>query len=235
MSVAVSVIVPVYNAERYLGECLRSLVHQSLQNIEIIIIDDGSTDGSRIIANEFAATDKRIVFISQSNQGVSAARNAGLAAARGCYAGFVDSDDLVDPFFYEHMVKLAENHDASLVVCSVNSFGVQQKPTSRINLEDSVIGISSENKTIIKNFLQFDYDYANWNKLYRLDIIRENHLWFDNKLSVWEDLLFNLQFLHYSNTIVTTKKALYHYRIHTESVMAARADLYLQYNRDQWL
>ena len=101
--IKVSVIIPVYNVDKYLEECLQSVCSQTLKDIEIICINDGSTDKSGQILKDFAKKDKRIILIEQENRGVSIARNNGLKAARGEYIGFVDSDDCIDPDFYEKL------------------------------------------------------------------------------------------------------------------------------------
>src|SRR5690606_21293510 len=114
-SIKVSVIIPVYNADKFLARCLSSIISQTLKNIEIIVVDDGSTDTSRDILKKFADRDNRIVIIRQRNQGVSIARNAGLAIARGEYVGFVDSDDFVDPGYFESLYTTAIEKGADIV------------------------------------------------------------------------------------------------------------------------
>ena len=116
-SIAVSIIVPVYNVkEEYLHKCLESILAQTLPNIEIIIIDDGSTDNSFRICEEYAGRDSRIVLISQSNSGVSVARNKGIKAARGKWITFVDADDWIEAAMCELMVKQAEEWDSQILI-----------------------------------------------------------------------------------------------------------------------
>ena len=110
----ISIIVPVYNVEEYLERCVDSLITQTYHNIEILLIDDGSTDNSFSICNRYAKTDKRVKTISQANNGVAAARNAGLAIATGDYIGFVDPDDYVDKDMYETLYNLCELYHANL-------------------------------------------------------------------------------------------------------------------------
>lgn len=113
----VSVIVPVYNVEKYLPRCLDSLVGQTYGNLEILTVDDGSTDGSRAICESYAARDRRVKVIHKANGGVSSARNAGLDAATGDYIGFVDSDDFVEPDMFAYLVGLAEETGADVTQC----------------------------------------------------------------------------------------------------------------------
>lgn len=109
-----SIIVPVYNVEKYLSKCLESLIHQTLQDIEIICVDDGSTDSSLEILKSFAKTDSRIKVFSQKNQGQSAARNLALKHAKGEYLGFVDSDDWVDLDYFEKLYRVAKSSNCDI-------------------------------------------------------------------------------------------------------------------------
>ena len=230
MNKKVSIIVPVYNAEKYLTECLDSLINQTLKEIEIIIINDGSTDNSKEIILDFARKDKRIIVIDSPNEGVSAARNKGLQHAQGTYVGFVDADDYLDTTMYEKLYESAEEQNASLAVCNAWVVADKGEPKKRLQLENKEIAVSDK-AVLIRDFLNFKYDFANWNKIYALDIIRQYQLKFDQKLAIWEDLLFNLEFLAYAKKMVTLNEPLYYYRLHTASVIA-RSDLLLskQYN-----
>lgn len=115
----VSIIVPVYNVEAYLEMCVESLTAQTLKDIEIILVDDGSPDNSGKMCDELAKTDSRIIVIHKENGGLSSARNAGIDIAKGRYLGFVDSDDWVEPDMFEHLLKLAEKYDADIVDCGM--------------------------------------------------------------------------------------------------------------------
>ena len=110
-----SVIVPVYNMEKYLSRCLDSIIDQTLQDIEIVCVDDGSTDSSPVILQSYAEKDSRIHIISKQNGGLVSARKAGVKAATGKYIGYVDSDDWIDPVMYESMCDCADNHQADMV------------------------------------------------------------------------------------------------------------------------
>lgn len=115
----VSIIVPVYNTEAYLERCLKSLVNQTLKDIEIICIDDGSKDNSVAILKKYSQLDKRIKIIEQENLGVSVARNNGLKLATGEYIGFVDSNDWIDLDFYEKLYNAAKKYDADISACGI--------------------------------------------------------------------------------------------------------------------
>ncbi len=230
MNKKVSIIVPVYNAEKYLPECLDSLINQTLKEIEIIIINDGSTDYSKEIILDHASKDNRITCIDSLNEGVSAARNKGLQHAQGTYVGFVDADDYLDNTMYEKLYESAEERKASLAVCNAWVVTDRGEPVKRLQLENQEIAVADK-PVLIRDFLTFKYDFANWNKIYALDIIRQYQLKFDQKLAIWEDLLFNLTFLAYAKKMVTLSEPFYYYRLHTTSVIA-RSDLVLskQYN-----
>lgn len=116
----VSILVPVYNVELYLRQCLDSLKKQSLTDIEIICVNDGSTDGSLDILNDYASTDNRIKIINKRNGGLPSARNAGLDAATGEYVGFVDGDDFVEPDMFKKLYLAAKHEKADIVVCGAN-------------------------------------------------------------------------------------------------------------------
>jgi len=118
----VSVVVPIYNVEKYLERCIQSIIGQTYTNLQIILVDDGSVDKCPQICDEYAQKDSRIVVIHQCNAGVSAARNAGLKVAKGQYIGFVDPDDWVEPEMYESMVAEIEKEDTDLVICGYNYY-----------------------------------------------------------------------------------------------------------------
>src|SRR5689334_18976624 len=114
-----SIIVPVYNKENYIDECIESILRQSFTDFELIIINDGSTDGSALKCKKYAAKDSRVVVIDQPNAGVSSARNRGLSLAKGTYTGFVDGDDSIDSDMYELLVKNARTFDADFSACRI--------------------------------------------------------------------------------------------------------------------
>lgn len=113
-----SIIVPVYNVKSYLKKCVESIINQTYTNLQIILVDDGSTDGSQDICDEFAQRDSRIVVIHKENGGQSTARNVGMDRAKGVYIAFVDSDDWLEPNMYEALISQLEKHEADIVACS---------------------------------------------------------------------------------------------------------------------
>lgn len=189
--ILVSVIVPVYNAEKYLKKCVESIVNQTYKNIEIILINDGSMDGSLSLCTDFNKKDSRIRVIDKENSGVSAARNLGIARAEGKYLCFVDSDDFVESDYIEKLINNV--NEKSMTFCgyyidaykkctAVSPIEIQQKKSTKV--KDNLIDV-------------FHYGFlsAIWNKIYEVERLRENGIKFDENLSLGEDLLFNIEYL----------------------------------------
>ena len=221
----VSIIVPIYNVEKYLGTCLESLTNQTYGNIEIICINDGSTDNSASILNEFARQDERIQIITQKNMGLSAARNVGMKYARGQYTMFVDSDDWIDIETCAEAVCVAELHGADLVFWSyVREFFGGSKEKYMFWEHETVfdeIQVKSQLHRRLCGLFGEELshpEYANaietaWAKLYRTDMLLDNHIEFvDTREIGTEDALFNLYALGYVKRAVYLRKCFNHYR-----------------------
>lgn len=221
----VSIIVPIYNIERYLSRCLESLLTQTLTEIEIIVINDGSTDLSLDILEKYAEQDERIKIINKTNGGVSSARNAGITAARGEYIGFVDPDDWVAVDMYRSMFNIANEEKADIVMCTyLREFGSHSK-AKNFNLPEKVIYNNEEIKTTIMRRLigPLENEMANpelldawgtvWSKLYRTDLLRKNDLRFIDlqEIGTNEDSLFNIEASYYANRFAFINKPFYHY------------------------
>lgn len=213
MTPVISIIIPVYNVEPYLDKCLESVVNQTLTNIEIILIDDGSTDKSRDIIKKFVHRDKRIKSIYQENRGVSEARNKGLKIACGEYIGFVDSDDYIELDMYENMYKEAKSNGADIVICNVNDINNEEVNVS-LKIESELICIDEIG---IDNFLKskyFSFGHAVWHKIYKREIVEANNIRFIDYSKVSsEDTIFNIQCMLKSNRIYSIDKPLYNYYI----------------------
>lgn len=185
----VSIIVPVYNVFPYLAQCLDSLCRQTYQKIEMILVDDGSTDGSEIICDRYAESDSRIQILHKKNQGVSAARNDGIDRAGGRYLIFVDADDCIRPELIEIYMQAAE--PGTTVVCSM---------TTNKELWKSFVASDWERHVEYLEEKQFIYayrdDYINspCNKLYETDVILKYGIRFPEDMSLGEDLWFNLSY-----------------------------------------
>ena len=205
----VSVIVPFYNSEATLLACLESLRAQTLKNIEIILVDDGSSDNSLKVANEFASSYEGVcVVLSQSNKGPSAARNAGLDVAQGEFIAFVDSDDTVDATMYEKMYASAEKHASDIVSCGrvlidvVSGRFIREKVPGYDVLKGSV----SECPDIVKRVGPLMCD-----KMFRRSIIENNGIRFDEDIWYAEDFLFGTRVKIYASCVSAVQEALYRY------------------------
>lgn len=209
----VSIIVPVYNSEDYIGNCISSIQKQTYENIELLLIDDGSTDGSGKLCDEYARRDNRIRVVHQENAGPSAARNTGIKAARGEYIQFVDGDDTIEPNMTETMVaELGEEHQ--LVICG---FKNMIEYDNRL-VSDEIFHFyktGSFTKEELLNFfgeLYRDYFiHFNWNKIYLTDIIQKNSLQFERDVIRGEDMLFNLTYLEKCSRIKIIEQPFYNY------------------------
>lgn len=202
----ISVIIPVYNVEPYLNRCLDSVVGQTYQNLEIILIDDGSPDDCGAICDKYAAEDDRIQVIHKENGGVSSARNVGLELASGEWVGFVDSDDYIDSDQYEYLLGLALRYDAEIVQCGVICEAPGHHEALYTPLEERCVAIG---RAPFPAGIWICFSNANWCRLYRRDILKEVR--FDCSYVVGEDLLFNLQTLVKAKKMVFGDRAKYHY------------------------
>ncbi len=213
----VSIVVPIYNTSKYLTQCLDSLVNQTHQNLEIILVDDGSTDNSGKIADTYAKKDKRIKVIHQKNQGQSAARNAGLEKATGEFVGFIDSDDSISPNFYQkHLETFGSN--TSVSVCGAHYKILKLKITKDVYIDSLRPRKKHESKkAYILYLLAMDGRmYWSVNKLFHTNIAKKCH--FDTSLNFAEDTKFVLDYLKKSPGEITfILEPLYLYNFGTET------------------
>ncbi len=220
----ISVIIPVYNAQKYVKRCIESVCQQSYPEYEIIIVDDGSTDNSAQICKELAAKHSNIKYIAQSNKGVSAARNLGMQNATGQYLVFIDSDDYVlnDMLQYLYLgMKKAE-----LSVCG-NVKTYVKEDVERTETEKKEKKFTEKNLTA-REYMEMlfhpdvkDYQGYVWGKMYHANIIKQNNLQFDETIKYNEDRLFVLNYLFYCNSVHYSEAPKYVYVQNEDSVMAA--------------
>lgn len=200
----VSVVVPVYNRKQTIRRCLDSLIKQNLQNIEIIVIDDGSTDETAVILKEYISMDSRIVFLQQENRGVSAARNAGIIAASGKYVMFVDSDDYVHVNYCTIMYDEIKSDKFDLVICGfecVKSDGTSESKRLEQDIEGDI-------QTVFHQAWLADLLFYPWNKIYIRDKIID---YFPEDMIYSEDQVFNLKYIEQCGKIKLRKDVLYYY------------------------
>ncbi len=212
----VSIIIPVYNTVKYLRKCLESAVGQTYPNIEIICVDDGSTDCSDKIVEEFAEKSPRIKAVHQSNSGESAARNTGLRMASGDYIGFMDCDDWIELDMYENLVKVMEENSADMAVGS----WIKESDTGREFIKNK--GYVAENVFGRNDLLNYIYrrDYYQafaymWDKLYKRELLKDDNgelLLFREDLKLGGDVLYLAQAALNSKRAVFIDRCFYHYR-----------------------
>ncbi|MBR3933204.1 MAG: glycosyltransferase [Clostridia bacterium] len=212
-NVLVSVIVPVYNVENYLERCFDSLLNQTLKNIEIIAVDDGSTDTSGKILDEFAQTDSRVKVVHTTNRGVSSARNTGIDMATGKYIGFVDPDDYVAYDMYEYMSSECENCNYDMVQCNYRFVYDDGSQKIHVDIPDSIL---SGSKEILKGFMNDFIVPSCAIKIFKKDILGK--LRFKEDLPVAEDKLLVALFLDMANSVKTSSKICYFYYQRNNSV-----------------
>ena len=208
----VSVIVPLYNCENTIRRCMDSLLKQTYTELELIIVDDGSTDHTALIVKEYADMDRRVHYYDYPEKsGVSNARNCGLREATGTYVMFTDGDDDVQPQFIEKMVQAVEQTaDCDMAVCAYYR-EVWGKKFQVDRLEKS--GIYTRNEHLVQTLKDPGHHYFGvvWNKIFRLQIIRDNHLSFSPEITLGEDFVFVLQYLESVNRIRVVSNCLYDY------------------------
>lgn len=218
----VSIIIPVYNVEQYLTACLDSVIGQTYQNLEIILVNDGSTDGSPEICREYAARDQRIKVIDEENKGLSGARNAGIEAANGLYTLFLDSDDWVEPELVSRSVQVMEEKQADLVAFSLRTHYEDGREPEDWIIDEGDVSLTSDEERlryIATEYMTCGIRFEVWNKLIRTSLIREHHLRFeDNKKIFAEDICFFSYYLAFASRVVSIGDVLHHYRVRSTSL-----------------
>lgn len=222
MSCSVSVVVPIYKVEEYIDKCITSILCQTLSDIEIILVDDGSPDKCGQIAEYYANQDPRIKVIHKDNGGLSSARNAGLGIATGDYIQFVDSDDWIDPTMIEKMYNASKKVASDLVICNYRRVYKDQVEEDFLHLENEYFNLNDIG--LQEYFYSYYFPYVHGhevtNKLYKREIIIKNDLKFEKNVEVFsEDLLFNLYFLCHINVISSLKDTFYNYLQRGNSIM----------------
>ena len=216
----VSIIIPVYNVEAYLEECVNSVLHQSYKNLEIILVDDGSTDKSSQLCDSFCKTDSRIRVIHKSNGGVSSARNIGVDDATGDFVFFLDSDDKIFPNCMETLVSLARRYEGVDIVQGNVQIQDGTKPPYICVNEDSEY-ITDVKK--LREGLINSYPITSWNKLIKLSFLRENNIRFMEGI-IHEDEMFRWSLHKFAETICFTKEITYWYRKDNDSSITNQKD-----------
>lgn len=217
--IAVSVIIPVYNAAEYLTQCLDSICQQTLQNIEIICIDDGSVDNSVEILKAYAKKDSRFQLLQQKNAGAGAARNAGLAVAKGEYLSFLDADDFFELDMLEVMYQKARQTEVDIIICAAAAFDTKTKTEKHLPYAlqkqylpaNDVFSYHDMPDYIFNSFQNWA-----WNKLFRTEFVHKNKIRFQ-PIHRTNDLLFTCKALVLAEKITTVERDLIYYRVNHEN------------------
>lgn len=228
----VSIIVPIFNAAKYLSQCIESLINQAYQDIEILLIDDGSTDESPMICNRYRKKDQRVRYIRKENGGVSSARNEGIRHAKGDYLTFVDSDDYLDGNIIKYAVSVMGETNAEMV--GWNTYIVKNKQIEKakdiiFSCYDSVNMQAALISNYSSNFYYGDFIRAVWGKLYKASIIQNNNIFFNEELYIGEDAVFLMEYMCYVRSAIFTNVFGYYYHVLScSAVRRYKSDLYNQ-------
>lgn len=206
----VSIIVPIYNAEQYLRRCVDSILNQEYTDYELLLVNDGSTDASGDICEEYRDRDPRVIVIQKENTGVSDSRNRALDRARGKYLQFLDSDDWITPDATRLFVRAAEEYGCDMVISDFyRVVGERLSPKGDIE-EEGVLTREEFAAHMMENPADFYYGVL-WNKLYRRDIVEEHKLRMDTDISWCEDFMFNLEYIRYAKVFYALHAPIYYY------------------------
>lgn len=217
----ISIIVPVYNCVHSLARCIGSIQGQTLTDWELLLIDDGATDGSDALCDQFASSDNRVRVLHKSNGGVSSARNMGLDYAKGEYVMFCDSDDRVEPEWCEQLYLAEVKNPGRLPICNYY----------RSTSDHEIINRKEQCEKVEERVVKADFFSLNhyellgipWNKIFIRSILEENHIRFRLDLPLGEDLIFNLDYLHYlTGGFIFMNKPLYHYAVGNTNSLSSK-------------
>lgn len=231
----ISVIVPIYNAEKFLRKSIESVINQSYKNIEIMLINDGSTDNSGKICDEYALADNRIKAISQKNSGPASARNAGIRQAAGDLIFFLDADDFIEKNALEILVAKYNQYQSDLVMGNFSKLEnngeiIRQSVSFRPDDEPFEYQIKELSKTDIVDYVRHFLKHPSnhlisycWARLYKLSIIKNNGIFANEDMRLFEDFVFNLDYLKHTGNIVFVNENLYTYVMHNTHLSASMA------------
>lgn len=223
----ISVIVPIYKVEKYINQCVDSIIAQTYKNIEIILVDDGSPDSCPEICDEYAKQDDRVKVIHKENGGLMSARQAGLKEASGDYIGFVDGDDWIEPDMYERLAELIEKYSPDMAVCEFFYALTDKKDISNQKLNKSFYGKSELQREVYPSMLfageyyRFGINPCCWSKVYKKSLLENNLYKVTTDIRMGEDAAFTYPCLLEANSICYIDKPLYNYRINPDSMTNA--------------
>lgn len=220
MNPLISIIIPVYNTENYLEECLESILAQTWSPLEVVLVDDGSTDRSRNILQSYAQQYSNFVAVYQNNKGVSKARNTGLQKAKGEYIAFCDSDDIIAPQMLELLFSNLRRTEADISCCGLSRFIVSEKPIFQIEQRIDILEGDDMYTAVIRDPNCAGYSF---NKLFRRSILNQmSPICFPTDIAILEDEVFVLEVLNHCRKMCITNALLYGYRDHPNSARNQR-------------
>ena len=220
MNPTVSIIVPIYNAEKYLNRCVDSILNQEYTDFELILVNDGSKDASPQICDEYAKEDARVRVIHKENTGVSDTRNIAIGHAAGKYLQFLDSDDWITPDATKLLVRAAENYHCDMVISDFYRV-VGEHLAHKGDIEaDGVMTLETFAAHMVENPADFYYGVL-WNKLYRREIVEKYRLRMDVTISWCEDFMFNLEYIRHGKAFYALHAPIYYY-VKTKGSLASQ-------------
>ena len=219
MKELISIIVPVYNVEKYLSKCIESLLYQSYENLEILLIDDGSTDNSLQICKEYAQKDTRIVFIQKQNEGVLKTRNLGIELAKGAYIGFVDADDWIEQEMFEKLYDLIQTTSSDISIC--NKYIYDDITKNKFKEFGGLKHGEYIKEAVLEQYFSIHPSNAMsrnlYDKLFKADLIRKNYKKVDTRLHYFEDIVLTFFCVLDTTQICKLEEAYYYYRQRQDS------------------
>lgn len=218
----ISVIIPVYNVEKYLDACVASVVKQTYTDFELLLIDDGSTDSSGLLCDRWQERDARIRVVHQPNQGVSAARNRGLDMARGEQMAFIDSDDWVDSDYLALMVSALAATHADLAVCGLTQHHADGHREDYVPSMNGAFPLDAQHADCFTDLNRKFLLYGPVTKFYKMELLQCHKVRFPQGTSFGEDLIFNYRYLEHVEAIACVARSTYHYRILGSSTLSGR-------------
>lgn len=220
MEPTVSIIIPVYNGEKTLERCVESILNQTYRDFELLLIDDGSRDGTAALCDRYGDADSRVRVFHQENAGVSASRNLALDQAQGTYLQFVDCDDWITSDATRSLVQAAKEHDCDLVISDFYRV-VGERVSHKGDIDETGVMDREEFAAYMMEDPADFYYGVLWNKLYRADLVREQKLRMDPQLNWCEDFMFNLEYLRFAQRIIALQVPIYYY-VKTKGSLASQ-------------
>ncbi|MBR3602626.1 MAG: glycosyltransferase [Lachnospiraceae bacterium] len=224
-NILVSVVIPMYNVEKYLRECLNSVLSQTISNIEIICVDDGSSDKSVDICKEYIKKDNRVKLLTQKNSGPSKARNRGIEEATGKWISFVDADDWLENNMLERLISVSEDSDIVISNYYINMSNSKEKVNIKLDENKQIWDKERINIELRKFLCKGIKEYnpylaigAPWARIYKLSLIKEHNIIFPLNVRRTEDGIFNMHMFENAKKIIYLNEPLYHYRLLTDSL-----------------